>query len=109
MGILTKLQTQGSAFTSYDGTTPTVNPLATDQSKLHADLAGAPGYSLNGANTPLITAEYNAYDDGSSTNIPLPSLEDLNGVIPTISSHGNTTPGAASWTQVLPYNLNQPI
>jgi hypothetical protein len=107
MGILTKLQTQGSAFTSYDGATPTVNPLATQQSKLHADLAGTPGYSLNGANTPLITAEYNAYDDGISNTIPLPSLEDLNGVPPTIANHNNFTPGAS--TQALPYLNNLPV
>jgi hypothetical protein len=30
------LTTQGSAFTAYDGTNPPVNPLATQQSKLHA-------------------------------------------------------------------------
>ena len=81
MGILTKLTTQGSAFTAYDGTTPTVNPLATQQSKLHVD-GNAPGYSLNGANASTVTTQYNGYEDGTPNQIPLPSQLDLNGTTP---------------------------
>jgi hypothetical protein len=81
MGILTKLTTVGSAFTSYDGGTPTTNPLATQQSKLHAD-GNQPGYSLDGANTNTITSEYNAYNDGVGNQIPLPSQLDMNGTTP---------------------------
>jgi hypothetical protein len=91
MGILTKLTTQGSAFTAYDGTTPPVNPLATQQSKLHAD-GNQPGYSLNGTNTSLVTAQYNAYQDGTPNQIPLPSLLDTNGAIAPVSPGGQGLP-----------------
>jgi hypothetical protein len=90
MGILTKLTTVGSAYTSYDGTTPSTNPLATQQSKLHSD-GGQPGYSLDGANTNQVTSEYNAYDDGVGNQIPLPSLLDINGITPT--QYLNNLPG----------------
>ena len=91
MGILTKLTTQGSAFTAYDGTTPPVNPLATQQSKLHVD-GNQPGYSLNGANANQVTADYNAYQDGTPNQIPLPSLLDTNGVIAPVSPGGQGLP-----------------
>lgn len=91
MGILTKLTTQGSTFTAFDGTTPPVNPLATQQSKLHAD-GSQPGYSLNGAQSALVTAQYNAYDDGTPNQIPFPSLLDMNGVINPISPGGQGLP-----------------
>jgi hypothetical protein len=47
------LTTQGSPLTAYNGTTPPINPLATPQSKLHAD-GDQPGYSLDGANATLV-------------------------------------------------------
>ena len=97
MGLLTKLTTQGSAYTAYDGTTPPVNPLATQQSKLQAD-GNAPGYSLNGTQASLVTNQYNAYDDGVGNQIPQPSLLDTNGAIPP------STPGG----QALPYLNNLP-
>lgn len=81
MGLLTKLTTEGSNLSSYDGANPTVNPLATQQSKLHAD-GNAPGYSLNGANSNLVTTQYNGYEDGTPNQIPLPSQLDLNGNTP---------------------------
>lgn len=90
MGILTKLTTLGSAYTSYDGATPSTNPLATQQSKLHSD-GGQPGYSLNGANTNQVTSEYNSYNDGVGNQIPLPSLLDINGITPT--QYLNNLPG----------------
>jgi hypothetical protein len=91
MGILTKLTTQGSAFTAYDGATPTVNPLATQQSKLHVD-GNQPGYSLDGTNAGQVTADYNAYQDGTPNQIPLPSLLDINGTIPSSSPGGQGLP-----------------
>ena len=97
MGLLDMLTTQGSTLTAYDGTTPPVNPLATQQSKLHAD-GNAPGYSLNGTQASLVTNQYNLYDDGVSNQIPLPSLLDINGGIPS------STPGG----QALPYLNNLP-
>ena len=91
MGILTKLTTQGSAFTAYDGSTQSVNPLATQQSKLHVD-GNQPGYSLNGANAGQVTADYNAYQDGTPNQIPQPSLLDMNGVIAPSSPGGQGLP-----------------
>ena len=82
MGLLNMLTTQGSNLSTYDGAQPPVNPLATQQSKLHAD-GNTPGYSLDGANANLVTTQYNGYDDGTPNQIPLPSLLDLNGVAPT--------------------------
>ena len=90
MGILTTLTTQGSAYTSYDGATPSTNPLATQQSKLHSD-GNQPGYSLNGANANQVTSEYNAYNDGVGDQIQLPSLLDINGITPT--QYLNNLPG----------------
>jgi len=90
MGILTTLTTQGSAYTSYDGATPSTNPLATQQSKLHSD-GNQPGYSLDGANANQVTSDYNAYNDGVGNQIPLPSLLDINGVTPT--QYLNNLPG----------------
>jgi hypothetical protein len=98
MGLLDKLTTQGSTLSQYDGGIIPVNPLATNQSNLHANLSGQPGYSLDGANTSTVTAQYNAYDDGVPNQIPLPSLLDTNGVVPPISAGG----------QALPYINNLP-
>ena len=81
MGLYDILTNQGSALTAYNGTTPPVNPLATQQSKLHAD-GNAPGYSLDGANANLVTTQYNGYEDGTPNQIPLPSQLDINGITP---------------------------
>jgi hypothetical protein len=81
MGLLDKLTTEGSNLSAYDGNNPAVNPLATQQSKLHAD-GNAPGYSLNGANANLVTTQYNGYEDGTPNQIPFPSQLDLNGTTP---------------------------
>lgn len=81
MGLLDMLTNQGSNLSAYDGAQPPVNPLATQQSKLHAD-GDAPGYSLNGANANLVTTQYNGYEDGVGNQIPLPSQLDLNGITP---------------------------
>jgi hypothetical protein len=119
MGLKDKLTTQGSKFTyPADGTTavpytpsyvPPVNPLATQQSKLHADAAGTPGYSLNGNDANGISNLYNQYKDGISNTIPLypnGSGLDLNGGIPPLQTSpvqiGQTGP------QALPYINNQP-
>ena len=82
MGLLDKLTTQGSNLTPYDGSTPKINPLATKQSKLHAD-GNQPGYSLNGSAASIVTAEYTAYNDGYNNALPQPSQLDLNGKTPS--------------------------
>jgi len=91
MGILTKLTTEGSILSAHDGNNPPINPLATQQSKLHVD-GNQPGYSLNGANAGQVTADYNAYQDGTPNQIPLPSLLDINGVIAPVSPGGQGLP-----------------
>jgi hypothetical protein len=81
MGLLDMLTNQGSSLTAYNGTQPPTNPLATQQSKLHAN-GNQPGYSLNGANATLVNTQYNSYQDGTPNQIPFPSLLDLNGTTP---------------------------
>jgi hypothetical protein len=82
MGIQDILTTKGSAYTKYDGATPSVNPLATQASKLHADLAGTAGYSLDGASMSTVNTAFNQYDDGMNNVLPQPSQLDMNGKTP---------------------------
>jgi hypothetical protein len=91
MSLLNKLTNQGSSLTSYNGATPTVNPLATQQSQLQT-------YSLNGAGSTVVNSAYQEYLDGAVNTLPNPSQLDLNGVTPTVSPSG----------QVLPYSTNTP-
>jgi len=84
MGLLDKLQQQGSPLTAYDGATPTINPLATPQSQLQT-------YSLNGANGNDVNNAYQQYLDGAINNLPQPSQLDLNGSTPT--QYINNQPG----------------
>ena len=93
MGLLNKLTTQGSSLTPYDGVTPTPNPLSTPQPQLQI-------YSLNGANVANVNSAYQQYLDGTQNNLPTPSLLDLNGNTPSIST--------ANPSQALPYINNQP-
>jgi hypothetical protein len=81
MGLLDKLTNEGSSVSTLNGITPPINILATQLSKLHAD-GNAPGYSLNGDQVSVVTAQYNSYDDGVPNQIPLPSFLDLNGATP---------------------------
>ena len=82
MGILDKLTQQGSVLTPYDGKTPPTNPLATKQSKLHAD-GNQPGYSLDGSAAAIVTADYTSYNDGYNNALPRPSQLDINGKTPS--------------------------
>tara|TARA_R110000824_G_scaffold197540_1_gene381120 strand:+ start:3588 stop:3806 length:219 start_codon:yes stop_codon:yes gene_type:complete len=63
MGLLNKLNANGSPLSEFNGETPPTSIGATDQSKLHDQ------YSLNG--TPSFIA-----------GAPSPSVLDLNGVTP---------------------------
>ena len=83
MGLLDKLIQGGSQFTVWDGATPAVNPLATKQSKMHADQSGEPSYSLNGKNFTSVNQDYQSYLDGDINALPQPSQLDINGAIPT--------------------------
>jgi hypothetical protein len=82
MGLLDKLTLQGGSPYSYgNGTTPTVNPGATQQSKLHAD-GNQPGYSIDGSDFSTVNAAFQAYNDGVNNVLPQPSQLDINGVTP---------------------------
>ena len=82
MGLLDLLNNQGSNLTAYDGRTPKVNPLATKQSKLHAD-GNQPGYSLDGSNKTTVNTDFQSYLDGTINQLPQPSQLDLNGTSPS--------------------------
>lgn len=82
MGLLDKLNNQGSVLTIYDGKTPKINPLATKQSQLHAN-GNQPGYSLDGSNAIIVSTDYTAYNDGYNNALPQPSQLDLNGKTPS--------------------------
>ncbi len=116
MGLINKLQSQGSVYAyGASSTTPTngnntpngpQSLLATNQSPLHADAIGNAGYSLNGNFYNPVNSNYQTYLDGTPNVLPQPSSEDLNGNPPTIANHNNFTPGAS--TQALPYLNNLP-
>lgn len=92
MGLLDKLTKQGGTNLSlYDGATPSVNPGATKQSKLHA-FGNTPGYSLNGSYTSDVTTAYTAYNDGYNNALPRPSQLDKNGTIPANQKYLNKLP-----------------
>ena len=71
MGLLDKLQNNGSALTAYNGNTPSINPLATNLSKLHDS------YSITGDNAAQVNADFQAYLDGTLNALPQPSILDL--------------------------------
>ena len=113
MGLLNKLQSNGSTLSTNNGGTvasipggPVGNNLITNNSGLHADAAGNAGHSLDGTNASNVVQNYANYNDGIVNPLPLPSAIDLNGQAPTIAGHGNNTPGAS--TQALPYLQNAP-
>ena len=62
MGLLDQLQSNGSNYSEFDGTTPSQMPSASPQSTTHNE------YSLNG--------------NPNMTGLPTPSLLDLDGITP---------------------------
>ena len=92
MRLIDKLQSGGSTLTSYNGNTTPVNPLATQQSKMHDS------YSITGDNSSDVNSSYQGYLDGTVNLLPTPSRLDLGGTPPSVSPTG----------QPLPYNTNQP-
>ena len=71
MGLIDKLQNNGSALTAYNGNTPSINPLATQLSKLHDS------YSTTGDNAAQVNADFQAYLDGNINALPQPTNLDL--------------------------------
>jgi hypothetical protein len=84
MGLLDQLKNAGSPFSTGNGATPSINPGATKQSKLHAD-GNQASYSLNGANAPAVNKAYVEYNDGYNNALPQPSQLDLNGRKPVVA------------------------
>jgi hypothetical protein len=82
MGLKDMLINGGSPLSYGNGATPTPNPGATQQSKLHAD-GNVASYSVNGANASTVNAAYVAYNDGYNNSLPQPSQLDLNGITPS--------------------------
>ncbi len=76
MGLLTLLTNNGSPLSIANGGPVAINPLATQQSKMHDE------YSLNGTNGQLVNSQYQQYVDGVTNILPQPSQLDLNGQIP---------------------------
>ena len=83
MGLLDKLIQTGTPFSTGNGATPSTNPGATKQSKLHAD-GNQASYSVNGANAPDVTKAYTEYNDGYNNALPQPSQLDLQGKKPVV-------------------------
>ena len=81
MGLLDKLTVTGTPYSYGNGTTPTVNPGATQLSILHAD-GSAPGYSLDGTGFTTVNSAFQQYNDGVNNILPQPSQLDLNGTTP---------------------------
>jgi hypothetical protein len=81
MSLIDKLQKNGSKLSAANGGKISVNPLATQQSKLHAD-GNKPGYSVDGSNASTVNSQYQQYNDGAVNILPQPSLLDLNGKQP---------------------------
>ncbi len=81
MSLIDKLTTKGSKLSVANGGPISVNPLATQQSKLHAD-GDKPGYSVDGANASTVNSQYQQYNDGTTNILPRPSNLDLNGKKP---------------------------
>ena len=92
MGLLDKLTKQGGTNLSlYDGATPSVNPGATKQSKLHA-FGNTAGYSVNGTFASDVNTAYVQYNDGYNNALPQPSKLDRNGVITSNKKYLNNLP-----------------
>jgi hypothetical protein len=67
-------------LTPTNGNTPSINPLSTRQSKLHAfgEGNGQPGYSIDGSQYSEVSPQYNSYVDGDTNILPDPTSLDLN-------------------------------
>ena len=84
MGLLDMLINNGSPLSVGNGSDPSINVGATQQSMLHA-FGNDPGYSLNQNFAPDVTTAANSYNTGVGGNgLPgFPSSLDLDGSQPT--------------------------
>jgi hypothetical protein len=105
MGLLDKLETEGSKFTYTangavatpypDSFIPATNQLATQNSILHGTSAGGAGYSLTGAGAGFVGALYEQYKDGVPNPLPNPSTLDLDGNVPLYGKYEDNAPEGA--------------
>lgn len=86
MALKDKLTQGGSSLTAFNGKTPSINPLATDASKMHNQ------YSINNSNKSLVNSQYQQYLDGTPNILPSPSQLDINGIEPTTALKANGVP-----------------
>ncbi len=80
--LLTLLTNTGSPLSYGNGSTPEINPGATNQSKLHTN-GDEPGYSLDGSNFTEVNTAAQLYNDGVGNALPQPSQLDMNGQTPS--------------------------
>lgn len=86
MGLLNKLQNNGSPLSAANGGSITTNPLATAISSLHDD------YSITGNNYSSVNALFQQYNDGKVNVLPQPSQLDLGGTISPSNQYLNNLP-----------------
>ena len=91
-GLRDKLIMDGSALSYGNGQTPNTNPLATQQSKLHAD-GNQARYSLDGSDFSDVNGAFQAYNDGTTNTLPMPSQLDLGGQRPASYSDNGPLEG----------------
>ena len=96
MGLLDKLIIDGTNLSPWDGSDPSINIGATDQSPLHA-FGILPGYSLNQSFAGEVIAAANSYNTegygGIGEGLPMiVAALDLNGAAPTGPLNGNVAP-----------------
>lgn len=97
MGLLDRLTQGGSPYSiTGNGSTPSTNVGATQQSKLHASGEEA-GYSLNGNFAQEVNAAYVSYVDGAPNVLPQPSQLDLNGGLPGYGRYKDNAPEGATF------------
>jgi hypothetical protein len=94
MSLYNKLTQTGTPLSiTGNGSTPSINILATGQSKLHADGSQA-SYSVNGANQSSVNTAYQGYVVGNPNILPQPSQLDYNnGTIPAADQYLLNLPG----------------
>jgi hypothetical protein len=97
MGLLDRLTQGGSPYSiTGNGSDPSINVGATQQSKLHAS-GETPGYSLNGNYSQEVNQAYASYVDGKVNDLPRPSQLDLNGGFPGYGRYKDNAPEGATF------------
>jgi hypothetical protein len=92
MSLKNRLEKTGTPLSiTKNGSTPSINPLATKNSNLHAS-GNQPGWSLLGYNYSLVNPFYLLYVDGVDNALPRPTKLLRKDFI-NIPQYINNTPG----------------